>query len=79
MTLKALQKNIKTKENKNQEQKRQYNLNTYITSKNHHLVVLDNTLYPTAPISVSTILLDHPPPILVLETYVRPPLSAEIE
>jgi hypothetical protein len=26
MTLKALQKNIKTKENKNQEQKRQYNL-----------------------------------------------------
>jgi hypothetical protein len=50
MTLKALQKNIKTKENKNQEQKRQYNLNTYIMSKNHHLVVLDNTLYPTAPI-----------------------------
>jgi apolipoprotein N-acyltransferase len=49
MTLKALQKNIKTKENKNQEQ-RQYNLNTYTTSKNHRLVVLDNTLYPTAPI-----------------------------
>jgi hemerythrin-like domain-containing protein len=79
MTLKALQKNIKTKENKNQEQQRQYNLNTYINSKNHHLVVLDNTLYPTAPISVSTILLDHPPPILFRETYVRPPLSAEIE
>jgi hypothetical protein len=50
MTLKALQKNIKTKENKNQEQKRQYNLNPYITSTNHHFVVLDNTLYPTAPI-----------------------------
>jgi hypothetical protein len=50
MTLTALQKNIKTKENKNQEQKRQYNLNTYITSKHHHRVVLDNTLYPTAPI-----------------------------
>jgi hypothetical protein len=50
MTLKALQKNIKTKENKNQEQQRQYNLNTYITSKNHHIVVLDNTLYSTAPI-----------------------------
>jgi hypothetical protein len=50
MTLKALQKNIKTKENKNQEQNRQYNLNTYISSKTHHLVVLDNTVYPTAPI-----------------------------
>jgi hypothetical protein len=50
MTFEALQKNIKTKENKSEEQKRQYNLNTYITSKNHHLVVLDNTQYPTAPI-----------------------------
>jgi hypothetical protein len=50
MTLKALKKNIKTKENKNQEQKRQYNLHTYITSKTDHLIVLDKTLYPTAPI-----------------------------
>jgi hemerythrin-like domain-containing protein len=50
MTFKALQKNIKKKENKTQEQQRQYNLNTYINSKHDHLVVLDNTLYPTAPI-----------------------------
>jgi hypothetical protein len=50
MTLQVLQQNIKTNENKNQEQKRQYHLNTYITSKHHHLVVLDNTLYPKAPI-----------------------------
>jgi hypothetical protein len=78
MTLKELQKKYKIKRQQKPRTKGQHNLNTYITCKNHH-VVLDNTLSPTAPIEVSTILMDHPPPILFLETYVRPPLSAEIE
>jgi hypothetical protein len=50
MALKVLQKKYKNKSKQKPRTKKQYNLNTYIISKNHHLVVLDNTLYPTAPI-----------------------------